>query len=336
MKRKFLFIFTCLLFASCGFFSGSKTNVKEDSFVYISSNATYKEVLDSLKSKLKSIDSFDDYAKSKKYPTRIKPGKYKLKKGETNKSLVNKLILGEQMEVSVRIKNEPTLFHLAGSVAKYIEADSTQIIEAIINWGKEKSTDLNAETMKEYFIPNTYHFYWATSGDDFVKRMLNEYEKIWNDDRKAKASKMNFTPLEVVTLASIVQLESYIADEQPLVARAYLNRLKIGKKLEADPTSIYAYKLQNGFEQTINRVYSEHTSTPSDYNTYIVYGLPPAPICLPNLSAVDAVLNPAEHNYIYFVANPDKPGYHVFTSSYEEHKRNARKYRNWANENNIR
>src|SRR5690606_25103343 len=124
--------------------------------------------------------------------------------------------------------------------------------------------------------------------------------------RQAKAEEMNFSPLEVFTLASIVQMEASKVDEQPKVAQAYLNRLKKGMKLEADPTSIYAYRMENGFDNIIQRVRAGHLATPSEYNTYRVVGLPPAPICLPNLSAVDAVLNPEEHDYVFFCADPDR------------------------------
>src|SRR5690606_12482240 len=292
--------------------------------------------MDSLRSKLKNSESFEKFASAKNYPEKLKPGKYKLEKGETNKSLLGKLIDGRQEEVKLMIKNEPTIFHLAGSVSKKIEADSAEIVQAIINWAKEKDAGLNAETVKMYFIPNTYNYWWATSGETFVDKMMSEFDKVWTEERKRKAEEMNFTQLEVFTLASIVQLEASKTDEQHKVAKAYLNRLAKNMRLEADPTSIYAYRLQNGFNHIIQRVYYGHLAIPSDYNTYRVKGLPPAPICLPNLSAVDAVLNPDPHDFIYFCADPDRPGYHSFTNDFEEHKRNAAKYRKWLEENNIR
>lgn len=335
ITRFFLVFLSGILMTGCSFFQGMETNVKEDGFLYIRSGAVYQEVLDSLRPKLENLKSFQSYADSKDFSEKIKAGKFKLIQGETNKDLLNRLISGSQEQVKLRINNEPTIFHLAGSVSKQIEADSTQIVEAIIEWAQENNPELNAETVKYYFIPNTYFYFWPTNGTEFVERMMNEFDKVWTEERQQKAEAMNFSPLEVFTLASIVQMEASKADEQPKVARAYLNRLERGMRLEADPTSVYAYRLQNGFNHRIQRVRHGHLATPSEYNTYRVYGLPPAPICLPNLTAVDAVLNPEEHSFVYFCADPDRPGYHSFTSNYEEHKRNAAKYRKWLNERGI-
>lgn len=339
MKYKFLkIVFLGLMgfsLVNCTYFQGAKHNVKEDGFVYIRTGADFQDVLDSLSTKLKDLKSFESYANSKDYPLNVKAGKYKLTEGTTNKDLVQRLITGKQEEVGVMIRNEPTIFHLAGSVSKKIEADSTQIVQAIIDWAKQKDSNLTAETVKIYFIPNTYNYYWPTTGDQFVQKMISEFDKVWTEERQQKASAMSFTPLQVFTLASIVQMESAKVDEQPQVAQAYLNRLEKGMKLQADPTSIYAYKLQNGFDHKIQRVKSNHLIVPSDYNTYRVTGLPPAPICLPNLTAVDAVLNPEKHSYVYFCADPDRPGYHSFANTYEEHKKNAAKYRAWLEEKGI-
>lgn len=327
-------IFAVMTLTSCNFFTGMKSNVKEDGFLYVKTNSTVGAVMDSLQGKLKDIESFRKYAEAKDYSSEIKPGKYKLEKGESNSSLLDKLMDGKQAEVHLMIKNEPTIFHLAGSVSKKIEADSAQIVASIVKLAKEKNLD--AETVKMYFTPNTYNYWWATSADTFVEKMMKEYDKVWTEERQNKAKAMNFTPLQVFTLASIVQLEASKVDEQPKVAKAYLNRLAKDMRLEADPTSIYAYRLQNGFNNKIQRVYHGHLAIPSDYNTYRVKGLPPAPICLPNMTAVDAVLNPDGHDFIYFCADPDRPGYHSFTNDYEEHKKNAEKYRKWLEDNNIR
>lgn len=329
-------IFVIATLSGCNFFSGFGGNIKEDGYLYVATNSSMEAVLDSLQGKLKDPESFKNYAEFKDYSAKIRPGKYKLEKGESNRSLLDKLIDGKQEEVKLMIKNEPTIFHLAGSVSKSIEADSAQIVKAIIDWANKQNKGLNAETVKQYFIPNTYNYWWAVSGDEFVEKMMKEYDKVWNDERKQKAQNLNMTPLQVFTLASIVQLEASRVDEQPKVAKAYLNRLAKNMRLEADPTSIYAYRLQNGFNNKIQRVYHGHLAIPSDYNTYRVKGLPPAPICLPNMTAVDAVLNPDPHDFIYFCADPDRPGYHNFTNDFEQHKLNAEKYRQWLEDNNIK
>lgn len=340
MKDRISFLFkiiAALLFGfcltDCSYIS---ENVKEDGFVYIRTGAGFDEVMDSLSGKLKNQERFSKFAKRKDYAENIRPGKYKLVKGETNFALLDKLMDGKQEQVHLMVRNEPTIFHLAGSVSKQIEADSAQIIQSIVNWAKKQDSSLDAETVKQYFIPNTYFYFWPSTGDEFVEKMMKEYDKVWNEERKRKAKDLEMTPLQVVILASIVQLEASKTDEQPKVAKAYLNRLAKDMRLEADPTSIYAYKLQNGFNNKIQRVRYGHLAIPSDYNTYRVKGLPPAPICLPNVSTIDAVLNPDSHDFVYFCADPDRPGYHSFTNSYAEHQQNAAKYRKWLEDVGIK
>src|SRR5690606_10479308 len=191
--------------SGCNFFRGLESNVEADGFLYVKTNATLQEVLDSLRPQLKDIASFQKYAESKNYSQEIKPGKYKLEKGETNSSLLDKLRDGKQEEVPLMIKNEPTIFHLAGSVSKKIEADSAEIVQAIIDWANQQDKGLNAETVKQYFIPNTYNYWWASSGEIFVEKMIREFDKVWTEERARKAQSMNMTQLEVFTLASIVQ-----------------------------------------------------------------------------------------------------------------------------------
>lgn len=338
MKKLGVLLLFCslLLQVSCNYFRGQKKDIKEDGFLYVRTGAGMDEVLDSLSDKLNQTDAFRTYALSREYSSKIKAGKYKLSKSESNKELLNRLILGIQEEVPLMIGNEPTIFHLAGKVSKKIEADSAQIVKAIIDYAKKQNPVLDAETVKIYFLPNTYNFFWPTDGEQFVERMYAEFQKVWTEERQQKADEMGLSTLQVFTLASIVQMESSKTDEQPMVAQAYLNRLAEGMKLQADPTSVYAYKLQNGFNHRIQRVTGIHLSAPSEYNTYKVHGLPPAPICLPNLSAIDAVLNPEPHPYVYFCADPDRPGYHSFTNSYAEHQKNAAKYREWLESRGIR
>lgn len=329
------FIFLLFSLTSCSYFYADKHNVAEEGHLFIYPNASYEQVLDSLKPLLKNVEQFDIVAKSQGLDENVKAGKYLISTNETNKELTLKLLNGKEEEVKVRIQNSPTIFHMARDVAKHLYSDSTEIVNAILESPKFKEKGLDLETSKIYFIPNTYFFRWITSGEGFVDRMIIEHDKFWNDDRRQKLEKSGMSELEVYTLASIVQMEASKADEQPKVAQAYLNRLKEGRKLEADPTSVYAYKLENGFDEKIQRVYHKHLLTASAYNTYQVTGLPPAPITLPNGTAIDAVLSPEPHDYIFFCADPDRPGYHSFTSSYSEHLKNAAKYRQWLKENNI-
>ena len=337
--RVFTYSIIALLFlsiSSCSFFYGNKKNVVKEGHLYIYPDATYQQVLDSLKPFLKDIEQFDAVAKAEDYNRYVKPGKYLIKEDETNEEIALKLKNGDEEQVKVMVQNSPTIFHLARGASKHIYADSAEIVQAILDNPTFKEKGLDLETSKIYFIPNTYFFKWITSGEGFVERMISEHAKFWNDERKQLLADSGMTELEVYTLASIVQMEASKADEQPKVAQAYLNRLKQGRKLEADPTSVYAYKLEHGFDEKIQRVYHKHLKTASDYNTYQVTGLPPAPITLPNGTAIDAVLKPEKHDYIFFCADPDRPGYHSFTSSYAEHLQNAAKYRKWLKENNIK
>ena len=186
------------------------------------------------------------------------------------------------------------------------------------------------------YLPNSYDFFWDTSAEDFREKMLSYYKLFWNDSRRVKAKSLQLTPQEVYVLASIVQKESPKKDEQPRLAGAYVNRLKKRMKLQADPTVIFAMKKTSGdFDQVIKRVLYKDLRLKSPYNTYRVKGLPPGPITMPDLSAIEAVLNPEKHSFLYFVANPSKPGYHLFAKNLLEHNRNKRIYINWINKKKI-
>ena len=186
------------------------------------------------------------------------------------------------------------------------------------------------------YIPNTYEFFWNVSPQDFQKRMLKQYEYFWTPKRRNAAQKQGLTPIEAVTLAAIVQKESLKNDERPLIAQVYLNRLKKKMRLQADPTVIYALKKeQDDFSLVIRRVLRKDLKIKSPYNTYRTKGLPPGPIAMPDISAIDAVLFPAPHKYLYFVVDPNKPGYHDFSTSLREHNRKARKYYRWLNQQKL-
>ncbi|MBS7333287.1 MAG: endolytic transglycosylase MltG [Weeksellaceae bacterium] len=336
-KLILLAIMSVFTLTSCDFINGFKGNTTKEGVIYIPRGADFNQVLDSIKPYLKNVEEFKKFAESADYPATIKPGKYKILADDSSSSIIDRLQGGEQEEVKLRIKNEPTLYHMIGSVSRQVDIDSTELANYIAEWSIEKDTALNAETVKQFFIPETYFVYWSITPEKFVERMEKQYNIVWNEERLAKAKAMDMTPLEVTTLASIVQLESSDHEEdQKAVAKAYLNRLAIDMRLEADPTSIYAHKLENGFDQKVQRVYKKLTWSHNAYNTYRNKGLPPAPICLPNVPMIDAVLNPADHDYIYFAADPDRPGYHSFAKTFEEHKVNADKYRKWVKENNIK
>jgi len=174
------------------------------------------------------------------------------------------------------------------------------------------------------------------SAEKFRDKMTKEYRNFWNKERTDKAAKQGLTPIQATILASIVHKESVKKDERPRIAGAYLNRLKLQMPLQADPTVIYAIKKNsNDFDQVIKRVFYNDLRMSSPYNTYINLGLPPGPIAMPDITALEAVLNPEKNNFIYFCASVDRFGYHEFAATFEEHNKNAKKYSDWINSKGV-
>ena len=311
-----------------------QSNTLKSGKLYIPTGANYEQVLDSIRPFLKDEASFEWLAKQKKYPQSIKPGRYTIKMNEGNNSIIGRLRIGAQDEISIRVGNYSSIYELAGKMGTLLEADSEQLMKAMTEADFAKGYETDALIF--FYFPNTYNFHWNTSAAQFVSRMKKEYDKYWTNEKTQEASNMNMTPLQITTLASIVQLESAIISEQPIIAGVYLNRLKIGMRLQADPTVIFVLEKANGFKTNVHRVYYKDFVIESPYNTYKYGGLPPSPICMPNKSALEAVLHPAKHSYIYFVADPSKPGYSVYASTLAEQEANAAKYRSWANENNVK
>ena len=200
-----------------------------------------------------------------------------------------------------------------------------------------KAQGFNEETKLGMYLPNSYEFFWNTSSEEFRDRMVKEYDRFWNNERLQKAKAEGLSPKEVTTLASLVHKETAKVDERPKVAGLYLNRLKRGMLLQADPTVIYAIKKSSGdFTQVIKRVLYKDLELDSPYNTYKYAGLPPGPITMPDISAIDAVLNPETHDYLYFVADVENFGYHKFAKTLAQHNRNKVQYVQWINEQKIK
>jgi UPF0755 protein len=196
---------------------------------------------------------------------------------------------------------------------------------------------LNKDNVMSFFIPNSYEFYWNISPEEFAEKLTKEYKRFWNDGRLAKAKALNLTPAQVYTLASIVHKETAKADERPKVAGVYLNRLNKNMPLQADPTVIFALKQKsNDWNLVVKRVMHNDLIVNSPYNTYKNTGLPPGPIFMPDVSAIDAVLNPEKHNYLYFCASVEKFGYHEFAKDYDAHLKVAAKYADWVKKQNYK
>ncbi|WP_299109979.1 endolytic transglycosylase MltG [uncultured Tenacibaculum sp.] len=342
MNKKIIYISVLALFAIGGIIGFNfyqkifGTAVKKDGAIYIGSNYHLIDVKKLLTEYINKPENFVWVAEKKKF-TKPKGGKYLLKKGMNMNDVVNLLRSGNQTPVKVAFNNQDSLEKLAGRIAQQIEADSTALIKAFTDANFLTKNNFTEKSALGMYIPNSYELYWNTSAEKFRDKMLREYNRFWNTSRLEKAKKQNLTPQEVITLASIVHKETVQKSERPTVAGLYLNRLRDGWPLEADPTIIYA-KQQQDKSIVIKRVlfkYIEETKN-SPYNTYKNRGLPPTLIAMPDISAVDAVLNPRKHNYYFMCASVDKIGFHDFTNSLAQHNRNAAKYQRWINQQGIK
>lgn len=280
---------------------------------------------------MRDVSSFKLVAKQQGYPEKIVPGNYELSNGMSNVKLVNNLMKGRQVPVRLTFNNIRTKQALASKLSQSLLMDSTEFVNIMNNAEVLSVYGLNRATAVSLFIPNTYEVYWNISPADLLDRMKKEHNKFWTEDRTQKLSALGLTQTEVSTLASIVEEETRKKDEKPIVAGLYLNRLRRGIPLQADPTVKFA--LQNF---GLRRIYKKHLEYDSPYNTYLYAGLPPGPIRIPSIESIDAVLNYSKHNYIYMCAKEDFSGYHNFASTLDEHNKNAAKYRRALNSRDIR
>lgn len=309
------------------------SNVNGDQeYLYIKTGSTYNDLLANLQEKaiLKDVESFEQAAEKMKLAASVKPGRYRLKGGLSNRALINMIKSGNQDPVKLKFQNIRKKEDFAGYMAKNMEADSLAFIKVLDSAALLEKYGFNKENSYTLFIPNTYEMYWNIKPIDFFERMQKEYVKFWNPERKAKAAKLNLTPIQVSILASIVDYEALYDKEMPIIAGLYLNRLNRGILLQADPTVIFA---NNDF--TVKRVTNKLLAIDSKYNTYKYKGLPPGPIMMPSIKAIDAVLNREVNNYIYMCAKEDFSGYHNFAETKEQHEINGKKYRDALNKRNI-
>lgn len=308
--------------------------VGEKSYLYIRTGASFEEVLDSLSNSklLKNTESFKWVCEKKNYTNKVKPGRYEIKAGMSNNEIVNMLRSGNQKALNVTFNSIRTKQELAKRISEQLEFDSSSLMDLLNNKAYLKSFGFDPETVISMFIPNTYQFYWNQSPKKFFEKMNGEYKKFWSDKRLAKLKKLKMSSLEVSTLASIVQAEQSVHnDEKSTVAGLYINRLKMGMPLESDPTLVFALG-----DFSIRRVLNKDKEIESPYNTYKYRGLPPAPINLPEISSIDAVLNYKKHNYIFMCAKEDFSGYHNFSRTLAQHNRYARQYQLALNKKGIK
>ncbi len=309
-----------------------KPNVAQDCVIFIPSGSSFDQVENILTEQkvFKNMKAFEWIANRKQYKSSIKPGRYELKEGWSTNVVVNKLRSGNQDPVKLTFSNVRLFSELAGKISHYIETDSISLLQKFTDSNTIKKYQFEKTSFPAMFIPNTYEFYWTTSADQFLERMYAEYKHFWTPERMKKAKDQGLTTVEVTTLASIVQEETAKNEEKPAIAGLYLNRLKMGMILQADPTIKYALQ-----DFGIRRITNDMLQIDSPYNTYKNAGLPPGPINFPETSSIDAVLNPKQHNYIYMCAKEDFSGFHNFATNLTDHLKNASRYQKALNQKKI-
>ena len=286
--------------------SNIQSALNQDVVIYIDKADSYDSIKTKLTPYLVHESLFNTIADLKKYPSLIKTGKYTLNEDLSIISLINKLRIGDQDAVSIKFNNQENLESLAGRLADQIALDSTSIIQAMLDEVFLQKNGFSKETALAMYIPNTYEVYWNISAKDLIGRFLAEYKRFWNDTRLSLAKKQNLSAIEVSTLASIVQRSSY-NPERPIIAGLYLNRINRGIPLQSDPTVIYVLHQKYGEDFEVRRVLTKDTYI-NRLLTYQNRGLPPGPICMPDINAIEAVLNPQKHNFIYMCASVEQPG----------------------------
>ena len=333
--KKILLILTILIFVAIGFvyvnFFTNNTNLEQkEFFVKIPTGSTFEEVKKIMTPYVHNMTSFEFMAERRSYPENVKAGRFLLKKGMSAFDQV--ATLRRNVPVDLAFNNQERLENLCERLSAQIEPDTTQLLTTFKDSVFLKENGFTKEDVLSMILPNTYQVYWNISAEKFRTKMLEEYKRFWSPERINKAEILDLTPVQVTTLASIVHKETAKKSERKTVAGVYLNRLKEGMPLQADPTVIYSLKLRdNDFNQVIKRVLYNDLFISSPYNTYLISGLPPGPIAMADVDAIDAVLNAEKHNYLYFCASTEKFGYHVFAATYAQHQVNARKYSAWLN-----
>ena len=303
---------------------------QEEVYVYIPTDSNYEQVKQIITPLVKNIDNFESIAQKRNYPQNVKAGKFLIKKGMSSFALLS--AIRRNVPVRLAFNNQERLENFVQRASSQIEPDSLQLVTTFRDSTFLKENGFTSENVLGMFLPNTYEVYWNISAEKFRDKMIKEYRNFWTEARLAKAEKLGMTPIQVITLASIVHKETVKADERPRVAKVYLNRLALGMPLQADPTVIYALKARdNDFNQIIKRVLYGDLTINSPYNTYVHLGLPPGPIAMPDINAIDAVLSPENNYYIYFCASVEKFGYHEFATTLAQHAVNKKKYVEWLN-----
>lgn len=330
----FVLVTTAIITGSLAYWTFVNPNINGKRVtIKIPTGSSYTDVIEILRENkvLKDEFTFAFVSRLKNYDTHVLPGYYVFRKGMNNREIVNMLKFGWQTPVKLIIYNIRTKEEFSGLVGRNLEIDSNELLKKLNSESFCKQYGLDSNKIFSRFIVDNYEFYWNTSLEKFLAKMETAYNTFWNEERKAKANGLNLTPSQVTTLATIVEKEVIFDKEMVTVAGVYLNRLRIGMPLQADPTIVFALR-----DFDARRVTNYHKDFDSPYNTYMYAGLPPGPICMPRKKSIDAVLNAEAHQYLYFCANPDMSGYSIFSKSYEDQMKVASQYQKKLNQMNIR
>lgn len=333
MKKLFLIVLAVLAIGTAAaawilFGVGTGFSSKKEILYIRTKNATKTAVLDSLaKNKIvKRLEVFEWAADHMNYWNKIKPGKYEITKGSSIIEIIRKLRNGDQTPVKLVITKLRTKEDLAKIVDKKFESDSLQMTTYFKSSTFLKQYNIDSQNILTLVLPDTYEYFWNSSPEKILDKIIKASDKFWTDERKQKAAALSLTPSQAYTLASIVEEETNADEEKGEIASVYLNRLAKGMPLQADPTVKFALK-----DFGLRRIYFKHLATESPYNTYKNKGLPPGPICTPSRKTIDAVLNAPNTDYLYFVASPEFDGTHLFSTTYEEHQKKAKQYQDALN-----
>ena len=322
-RNIFLLIVIVVSFFFAWKFFGPTIHNPGKKFLYIRSNSSYQQVKDSLK-KNKIIQGdfwFDKIASYADYQKNIKPGKYKITNGMSLYHLVKMLRSGREVPVNLVITKLRTKEDLAKKIGANFETDSVTVINFLSNNDSIRKFGVDTNTVMTDVFPNTYTYTWTTPVSNIFKKLYNEEQKFWNKVRLEKAKKLGLSPREAYTLASIIEEETNKQEDKGKIASVYLNRMKKGMRLAADPTVKFAMK-----DFGLKRIYHKYLEFPSPYNTYLNPGLPPGPICTPSIKTIDAILDAPDTDYLFFAARADFSGFSDFASTYQEHLVYAKAY----------
>jgi UPF0755 protein len=321
LRLVLILVFILVLFAAWKVFGPSVT-APEDKFLYIKTGSTFGQVKDELLSKniISSTRWFDWTAGALKFNT-VRAGKYEIKKGMSLFELIRVLKNGRQTPVKLVITKLRLKEDFARKLGQQFEFDSLAAIQFLTNNDSLKAFGVDSNTVMATVMPNTYSFYWNSDPKMVYQKLYDHWKKFWNDERKKKANDIQLSPIEVSTLASIVDEEVNLKSEKEKISSVYLNRLHKNMNMQACPTIKYALR-----DFALTRIYQKHLTVQSPYNTYINEGLPPGPVCTPQPETIDIVLNAPQTDYLYFVANSDFSGTHIYTTNYDDHLKFAKKF----------